>query len=390
MLSHLFLENPCIIYSTIFHFLHQNTAITRDIILVNFTKLHFHKFRLWVPGENILHFYLLKKIFIFYTFYFQSQIIKKLWVECEKHETIAYMWNKVNEENSFVIDVTEIKCFTVKNAEIIEAPMSLPLHLIKVPETSVWFCIVPIKKSCKMKNAFDLIMQKKLLNAEKLKETNKKDCLYNDVVEVILENEIKFRTTPKSLIQSVTECLWLIDCCHGEINAAFAQKKCIQLPTFFEKIYAKQYNMWQEKKKPKPFLSYEKLNSASGKLFDIVSATHGQESQLFVTKCRDLAECLHSYAGYLNKTKIRMEKLRNKTNAEKSESFTLPNVIPPKEHVADPYKILEEQLSENDFFEPMFIQNDMVKVPEDRKQRYKWYEDLAVSQRYSFRHITFF
>lgn len=49
-----------------------------------------------------------------------------------------------------------------------------------------------------------------------------------------------------------------------------------------------------------------------------------------------------------------------------------------RKNVIEQYKVLDERLSNFDFFEPLFIQNDIVKVPGNRKKRYQWYENLAI------------
>ena len=271
-------------------------------------------------------------------------------MQCKKDQTLSHLWEETQEQNSFnEVDFdSEIKSFTVKSGNIVEAPMTLPLSVIKT-DTEIWFCVMNpnIEKPASQhsKSITDVLMSKKLIKAERIKEITKKDSLYNDVVELTIQGDIRFRNSPKPLLKSVTECLWLIDCCHGEINATFAEKKCNQLPAFFGSIYTKQYNMWKEKKKPKPFLSYEKLCPASDSLFEIACATKNKECQLFIDKCRDLADCLQSYGDYLNKTKLRMAKVRSRGDHEKSDCYTLANIIPASKNVPEQYKLLDEQLS---------------------------------------------
>ena len=133
----------------------------------------------------------------------------------------------------------------------------------------------------------------------KIHESNKKDVLLNEVVPITVDKKIKFANLDqaKKLVNSVTTCLSKIDWNHSEINAASAQGRWKQLPSSFLEKYKKQYNMWQEKKIPKPKLSYEKLNLASQNLFDIVSVVYGKNSSgAFTIDCKHLAESLHSYA----------------------------------------------------------------------------------------------
>ena len=119
---------------------------------------------------------------------------------------------------------------------------------------------------------------------------------------ITVDKKIKFANLDqaKELVNSVATCLSNIDWNHSEINAASAQGRCKQLPSAFLEKYKKRYNMWQEKKIPKPKLSYEKLNLARQNLFDIVSVVHGKNSSgAFTIDCKHLAESLHSYAEYL-------------------------------------------------------------------------------------------
>lgn len=131
-------------------------------------------------------------------------------------------------------------------------------------------------------NAFDLLMKKKLFHPDKINETTNKDSLYNDVVQLTIDKDIKFtlKNTSKDLVRAVTNCLWNIDSNHQEINKAFAEHKCKpELPLIFTEIYKKQYNLWQEKKKAKPRLSQEQLYSSSDALFDVLPSMNAMNLQ---------------------------------------------------------------------------------------------------------------
>lgn len=41
--------------------------------------------------------------------------LKQLWIECQKHENIAYLWNKVFSDNTFDTDL--FKTFTENNKQ---------------------------------------------------------------------------------------------------------------------------------------------------------------------------------------------------------------------------------------------------------------------------------
>ena len=76
-----------------------------------------------------------------------------------------------------------------------------------------------------------------------------------------------------------------------------------------------------------------------------------------------------------------MEKLRSTESTERSDNFVLLNIALARDKFSDEYKLLDDQLLNFAYFEPIFIQNDVIKVPENRKDWYKWYENLAISHR---------
>ena len=249
--------------------------------------------------------------------------------------------------------------------------MSFPLHLVKPPGMVIWFLLQRLALPTPTRvNAFDLLMKKKLFYPEKIKETTKKDSLYNDVVQLMIDKDFKFtsKDTAKDLARAVTTCLWNIDSNHHEINKAFAEHKCKpELPQVFAEFYKKQYNLWQEKKKAKPRLSQEQLYSSSDALFDVLSSMNiVNKCNEFAKQCKELASSLYSYADYLKKAALRMEN-SGKKDCDQSNNFILLNIIPSNSSFPSQYKLLNEQLKNYTFFEPMFIQNNLLQVPEDRQ-----------------------
>ena len=78
----------------------------------------------------------------------------------------------------------------------------------------VWFLLQRLALPPPAKvNAFDLLMKKKLFHPDKINETTNKDSLYNDVVQLTIDKDIKFtlKNTSKDLVRAVTNCLWNID-----------------------------------------------------------------------------------------------------------------------------------------------------------------------------------
>lgn len=65
--------------------------------------------------------------------------------------------------------------------------------------------------------------------------------------------------------------------------------------------------------------------------------------------------------------KLRMEELSSEESAKRSENQVLPNKVLMIEKVSDEYKLLGDQLLNYGNFELMSIQNELIKVPENRR-----------------------
>ena len=62
-----------------------------------------------------------------------------------------------------------------------------------------------------------------------------------------------------------------------------------------------------------------------------------------------------------------MEELSSEESAKRSENQVLPNKVLIIEKVSDEYKLLGDQLLNYGNFELMSIQNELIKVPENRR-----------------------
>ena len=65
--------------------------------------------------------------------------------------------------------------------------------------------------------------------------------------------------------------------------------------------------------------------------------------------------------------KLRMEELSSEESAKRSENQVLTNKVLMIEKVSDEYKLLGDQLLNYGNFELMSIQNELIKVPENRR-----------------------
>ena len=126
----------------------------------------------------------------------------------------------------------------------------MPLSKIKNGGT-VWFLIGEIivaesvpSCSTRTKNAFNILMtDKNKTSTEEKQVKNKTDELFKDVSKLL--GPVKFDKENKSnadkLVKAITDALWAIDNNHQQINKAFVDKQCKQLPVYFFSIYNKQY-----------------------------------------------------------------------------------------------------------------------------------------------------
>lgn len=162
---------------------------------------------------------------------------------------------------------------------------------------------------------------------------------------------------------------------------------CKSLPQFFATIYEKQYNDWQGQKKAKPTLQQEKISKCSDKLFDALSFWDSSRKSVtdnFFKGCRELAESLHTYADYLKKSSDRVAAGRDRESPFDdvlNENVSLPRAAVKVNSLQDSYKKLNNFMLDKDLYDPVHIALDTFSVPEKRRDRYLWFENLRLTHR---------
>ena len=155
------------------------------------------------------------------------------------------------------------------------------------------------------------------------------------MLDLKIVRPVKFDKENKSiaekLIKAITNALWAIDNNHQQINKAYADKQCKQLPAYFFNIYNKQYFDYKSRKRAKTRLSEETLRTSSNGIYDVLDMWNHTRfpNELLIKACRGLAECLRSYSDYLVKCQKRMTQNRSNDTDRLSHNFQLSNIILP-------------------------------------------------------------
>ena len=123
----------------------------------------------------------------------------------------------------------------------------------------------------------------------------------------------------------------------------------------------------------------------SDSLFDILSVWTNVflPPNKFMSAVKEIAESVRSYASYLIKCKNSMAQLRSDSNPNKDRidtHFVMPNPIEPVPYVDIQYRALDDAFEEKADFQLIVLDNDFGNfgIPEDRKARFRWFEELAL------------
>ena len=146
--------------------------------------------------------------------------------------------------------------------------LTMPLSKIK-DDVTVWFLVKDIEvetdirsssRSTFVNNPFNLLMTKTKVNVPLKQVTNKKDELFNDLVNLkqLTHYQEQLRNI-NVLIQCLTDAVWSLDGNHSKLSKAHSNGYCSQLPHYFTKIYQKEYYDWKNRKRAKPTLTHEKM-----------------------------------------------------------------------------------------------------------------------------------
>ena len=109
-------------------------------------------------------------------------------------------------------------------------------------------------------NAFSLLMNNSPLKSflSKIGAKNPKDILYNNNNDISINLKMKFKPQDiknvKLQIASITNCLWHTDNNEKTVKNESTNRKCSNLPDFFQQIYTKGNHQYKEQKLKKPQL----------------------------------------------------------------------------------------------------------------------------------------
>ncbi|XP_053389760.1 uncharacterized protein LOC128552729 [Mercenaria mercenaria] len=246
------------------------------------------------------------------------------------------------------------------------------------------------KSSAAVLNAFNILMDGEKVNI-KQKTTchNRKDELYNDVVKLMTQKNLKMPKWSVSdegeyVVQVITSALWCLTNHHLTINdAAKTSKDVIEVPKLFETFQG--YNDFKRKKLKSQPLSQELCDSHGNASMNIVtrpvfhSDVHWQQ---FREDIDNLASCFAHYKMYLE------NRLKNQTlrQGQLNPPRTVGNDISVEfraktPYVYEKYKLFDEEIKNCDFLKPvLFDENVHLTTPfENRMQMKRFFDNLSLS-----------
>ncbi|WAQ96968.1 hypothetical protein MAR_029658 [Mya arenaria] len=155
-------------------------------------------------------------------------------------------------------------------------------------------------------NAFNILLAGTKVHPVKKTCHNRKDELYNDVVEMCVSRDLKLHKSAVKdegsyIIQVLTNALWYITNQHQTINdTSLRFKDVVPVPEPFEKFQG--YNEFKRKKLKAQPLTQDGLHSHSEALFSLLNRPIFSSSWFeFKADVETLATCLCRYKEYLQK-----------------------------------------------------------------------------------------
>ena len=114
-------------------------------------------------------------------------------------------------------------------------------------------------------------------------------------------------------------------------------------------------------------------------MFDLLGLWSNASKNTFILAAKQLAESLHSYSSYLKKSQQRMNP--QKDTSRSGESIIQP--IEPIDNINPKYEKANKLLQDKGLYEPVLLDNDInnLDIPDDRKERYKWFIELRTNYR---------
>ena len=244
--------------------------------------------------------------------------------------------------------------------------------------------------SAPKRNAFDVLVQnsnknKRILPRPKSQLSNRKDELYNKVVEMFREEEINFPSTDEAhyCVSVISNALWYVTNHHETINNAQKHHpSIICIPAAFKELDG--YNETKRKKVKSVQLKSSDLHSHAQALYSLLLRP-GKSTKMWksiASNIKQLADSLTSYEEYL------VEKTKSITSVHKSmvparqlsEDADIRHV-PPTDFVDSRYDLIIQAVIENGLGTPViFDENQHLLTPfENNMQRFRYFDDMHLS-----------
>jgi len=235
-----------------------------------------------------------------------------------------------------------------------------------------------------VRNAFTILMHNQRLLSqprvpEMLQVRNQKDKLYNDIIQMLNDEKLKFpassvSSSGKNFVKTLSDLLWYIDGHQGTIT-----KQGFPIPNCFLKFEG--YNvpeMAKHRKRQHTNLSVDVLNSLSSSLFLNLQASFWAALpwQHLKRKMELIASSVSNYAVYLSSQSKKMSEAHHQTTPVRqlSNSLSIKYLKPCRQNTM--FEAISESLTSKGYHECLFL-NDF--LPSDARKRYGFIQCLEKS-----------
>ena len=230
------------------------------------------------------------------------------------------------------------------------------------------------------KNAFTIMMEsQRRISApalpEPIPEHNKKDKLYNDLLNLARERDLKLRhcdiESGKKYFMTLTSVLWYLDGHHTTLS-----NRGYKIPEIFKKFQG--YNtpeLSKHRKRQHINLDSEKLKNLVHLLYDhlLVASLSTPQWSVFHSATTSLANNLNSYLEYLKSQSTKMKIHHSVSNFVVKDNVSVQLLMKASPKPSECLYALDTQISLKDPYEHLYIGDFM---PSDRRERYYFVQEL--------------
>ena len=253
------------------------------------------------------------------------------------------------------------------------------------------------KNSSRVVNAFNVLMsrqmalpEKKQRNPESETPLNRKEEMYNDVVDLMIERNLKFdKSTVEDesyyVLQIITKALWYVTNQHLVINTKAERVSGVDpIPQVFESFQG--YNEIKRKKVKSLPMRQSDLNQHAQALYSLCHrpiATSSPEWKNFSAELQKLADCLSKYAAYLEK-ELSSQQERHSNESPARTVFTDCTVQHKTKSygpIVEKYSLLNDAVKSADELEVVFFdEGKHLSIPfQHNVQRLRYFQNMHLS-----------